>query len=169
MPIPEKNGLNSVRREFIMSKTYVSMNNHNIVKFKPMFDGLTWSLIAFVLIVCLWPLFLDASWLMVLFLLLCAALCLIPFFSIRYEIDGDELVVYAFWRPSRFPIAKIKEIKPTKSLLSAPATSLTKRIAIYFTDKKVMKSTLPLIISPANQEIFFETLQSINPDIVIEK
>ena len=139
-----------------------------IVKFNPMFDGSTWGLIAVILTVCLWPVFLDASWLMVLFLLLCAALCLIPFLSIRYEIDGNDLVVYAFWRPSRFPISKIKEIKHTKSLLSAPATSLTKRIAIYFTDKKVMKGTLPLIISPANQDVFFEVLHSINPDIVIK-
>ncbi|WP_290147489.1 PH domain-containing protein [uncultured Duncaniella sp.] len=63
------------------------------------------------------------------------------------------------------PIDKIKEIKPTKSVLSSPATSLTHRLAITFTNRKILKSSIPLIISPVRQEEFIRHLLSINPEI----
>lgn len=138
------------------------------MKFKPLFDWSTWCIIALIVTVCGWPVFIDASLPMIAILACCAAFCIMPFFGTWYEIDGDTLIVYMFWRPSRFPISKIKDISHTKSLLSAPATSLTNRIAITFTDKKVLKSTMPLIISPANQTIFFEILLSINPNITLK-
>lgn len=138
------------------------------IKFKPMFDWSTYTIIALIIVVCSWPIILDASWLMIVILAGCVVLCLLPFFGTWYAIEGDDLIVYMFWRPSRFPILKIKEISPTKSLLSAPATSLINRISITFTDRKVLKSTAPLIISPANHKKFFETLLSINPNIIIK-
>lgn len=137
------------------------------MKFKSAKDGSTWAVIAVAVICCVWPLALDASLLMAMILLACLAVCIIPFFSIRYEIDGGELVVYALWRPSRYPISKIREIAPTKSILSAPATSLTKRLAITFTDRTVMKSAMPLVISPADSERFIKTLLTINPAIQV--
>lgn len=142
--------------------------NDGKIKFKPLFDWSTYAIIALIVVVCGWPIFLDTSWLMIVILTACVVFCLIPFFGTWYAIEGDDLIVYMFWRPARFPISKIKEITPTKTLLSAPATSLTKRIAITFTDRKVLKSTMPLIISPANQKKFFEVLLSINPVIIIK-
>lgn len=85
--------------------------------------------------------------------------------SIYYRIDGDKLVVYTFFIPTAYPIDKIKEIKPTKSVLSSPATSLTHRLAITFTDRKILKSSIPLIISPVRQEEFIQQLLSVNPEI----
>jgi len=82
-----------------------------------------------------------------------------------YKIDGNKLVVYSFFVPTAYPIDKIKEIKPTKSILSSPATSLTHRIAITFSDRKVLKSSIPLIISPTRQESFIQQLLAINPEI----
>lgn len=64
---------------------------------------------------------------------------------------------------------KIGVIEPTKSLLSAPATSLTRRIAISFTDRTVLKSAMPIIISPADTERFINTLVSINPEIKVKQ
>ena len=60
---------------------------------------------------------------------------------------------------------KIKEIKPTKSVLSSPATSLSHRLAITFTDRKILKSYIPLIISPVRQDEFIRQLLSVNPEI----
>lgn len=120
------------------------------IKFKPLFDWSTWVVIALVVIVCGWPVLLDASWLMIIISVSCIAFCMMPFLGTWYAVEGDDLIVYMFWRASRFPISKIKEIAPVKTLLSAPATSLTKRIAIIFTDRSVLKSSTPLIISPAN-------------------
>lgn len=144
------------------------MTNRQI-KFKPRFDGSTWSIIALCVVSCTWPLLLDTSMLMIAILTSCLIICLIPFLSIWYEIDGDELVVYQFWHPSRFPIAKIKEVAPTKTMLAAPATSITHRLAITFTDRKVLKSSTPLIISPANPQQFCATLLSLNPAITIHQ
>jgi len=138
------------------------------IKFKPLFDASTWCIISFILLCCGWPILLDASWLMIMILIACIVLCLIPFFGTWYEVKGDDLIVYMFWRPSRFPISKIKDITHAKSMLCAPATSLTNRIAITFTDRNVLKSTTPLIISPANQQKFFEILLSVNPQIVVK-
>lgn len=93
------------------------------------------------------------------------AFVLVTFCSIYYKIDGNKLVVYSFFIPTAYPIDKIKEIKPTKSILSSPATSLTHRLAITFTDRKILKSSIPLIISPVHQDVFIRQLLSINPDI----
>jgi hypothetical protein len=93
------------------------------------------------------------------------AFVLVTLLSIYYRIDGDKLVVYSFFIPASYPIDKIKEIKPTKSVLSSPATSLTHRLAITFTDRKILKSSMPLIISPARQDEFIRQLLSINPGI----
>lgn len=90
---------------------------------------------------------------------------LLTFIGIYYRIDGNKLVVYSFFVPTAYPIDKIKEIKPTKSVLSSPATSLTHRLAITFTDRKVLKSFIPLIISPVRQEEFIRQLLAINPEI----
>lgn len=93
------------------------------------------------------------------------AFVLVTFCSIYYKIYGNKLVVYSFFIPTAYPIDKIKEIKPAKSILSSPATSLTHRLAITFTDRKILKGSIPLIISPVHQDVFIRQLLSINPDI----
>lgn len=90
---------------------------------------------------------------------------LLTLIGIYYRIDGDKLVVYTFVIPTAYPIDKIKEIKPTKSVLSSPATSLTHRLAITFTDRKILKNSIPLIISPVRREEFIRKLLTINPEI----
>lgn len=96
------------------------------------------------------------------------AFILVTFTGIYYRIDGDKHVVYTFFIPTAYPIDKIKDIKPTKSVLSAPATSLSQRLAITFTDRKILKSFMPLLISPVRQQEFIDQLLSINPEIVVE-
>lgn len=93
------------------------------------------------------------------------AFVLLTLVGIYYRIDGDKLVVYTFFIPTSYPVEKIKDIKPTKSVLSSPATSLTHRLAITFSDRKILKSSIPLIISPVRQEEFIRQLLSINPEI----
>lgn len=128
-------------------------------------DGSTWFMLGLVAVCCLVPCFIDHSiWLITLCLAM-LAFVLLTFIGIYYRIDGDKLVVYSFFVPTAYPIDKIKEIKPTKSVLSSPATSLTHRLAITFTDRKILKSSIPLIISPVRQEEFIRHLLSINPEI----
>lgn len=134
-------------------------------KYNSMWDGSTWLMLGLVTACCAVPCCLDYSLWLVALCLAMLTFVLLTFIGIHYRIDGDKLVVYSFFVPTAYPIDKIKEIKPTKSVLSSPATSLTHRLAITFTDRKILKSTTPLIISPVHQKDFIRQLLSINPEI----
>ena len=135
------------------------------IRYNSRWDGSTWFILGLVAVCCVVPCFLDDGIWPTLICLVMLAFVLVTFLSIYYRIDGDKLVVYSFFIPTAYPIDKIKEIKPTKSVLSSPATSLTHRLAITFTDRKILKSSIPLIISPVRQEEFIRQLLSINPEI----
>ncbi len=92
---------------------------------------------------------------------------ILAFKGIYYRIDGKQLIVYQMFIPRAYPIDRIRDIKPTKLALSAPATSLRHRLAITFDDPKVLKGRLPLIISPVRQSEFIAILKVINPDITV--
>lgn len=84
-----------------------------------------------------------------------------------YEIDGDQLVVYQFFRPNRFPIDKIAEVKKTTGILATAGMSC-RRVSIKFADRSVLKSSMPLEISPKNRDGFIAELKEINPDIKVK-
>lgn len=87
-------------------------------------------------------------------------------FGVRYEIDGNDLVVYQFFRPKRYPIKKIKEIGHSKGFINGPALS-ARRLAIKFNDRSVMRSSLPLEIAPVDSKRFIRGLLAVNPDITV--
>lgn len=86
----------------------------------------------------------------------------------RYAIEGDSLIVYQFFYPMRLPIKKIKDIKYHTGILAAPALS-TNRLAIRFADRAVLKSAMPIEISPKDRERFVTRLLEINPEIDVIK
>lgn len=137
-------------------------------RYNSRWDGSTFFILALVSICCIIPCFTDDGIAPVIIALLVLAFTTVAFASIYYRIDGDQLIIYTFFIPTAYPIKKIKEIRPTKSVISAPASSLTHRIAISFIDRTVLKSSMPIIISPARQEEFLSQLKSINPDIVVD-
>ena len=94
------------------------------------------------------------------------ALCLIGLFGCWYEIDGAYLFVYMFFRPTRFPINKVKSVKKTTGILSTAAMS-TKRVSISFIDRSVLKSYAPLEISPKDRDGFMSQLKLVNPNIEV--
>ena len=134
-------------------------------RYNSRWDGSTWFILGIVAACCIVPCFMDNGIWPTIICLVMLAFILLIFISIYYRIDGDKLVVYQFFIPTALQIDKIKEVKPTKSVLSAPATSLTHRLAITFTDRKVLKSSMPIIISPVRQEEFIRQLLSVNPKI----
>lgn len=136
-------------------------------RYNSMWDGSTWLIIGLTVACCLIPCFIDHSLLLITITvgLAILAFILLGLIGTYYRIDGNKLVVYSLFIPTAYPIDKIKEIKPTKSMLSAPAISLSHRLAITFTDRKILKSYIPLIISPVRQEEFIRQLLDINPQI----
>lgn len=141
------------------------MKKSSGTRYNSIWDESTWFILGLVAACCIVPCFLDDGIWPTIICLIMLIFVLVTFLSIYYRIDGDKLVVYTFFIPTAYPIDEIKEIKPTKSVLSSPATSLTHRLAITFTDRKILKSTTPLIISPVRQEEFIRQLQTINPEI----
>lgn len=87
-------------------------------------------------------------------------------FGCWYEIDGEELVIYQFFRPTRLPISKIKDVKKTSGYLATAGMSHL-RVSITFTDRSVLKSFAPIEISPKDRDGFMAQLKSINPNIEI--
>ena len=83
-----------------------------------------------------------------------------------YEIDNDSLVVYQFFRPHRFPVSKIKEVKKTIGYLATAGMS-SRRVSIRFVDRSVLKSYMPLEISPKDRDGFIARLKQLNPGITI--
>ncbi len=141
------------------------MKKYGGTRYNSLWDGSTWFIIALVVAVCIWPIFIDDWVLPVVLTAIMLAIVIVLFKSIYYKIDGNNLVIYQFFVPSAFPIDKIESVLPTKSILSSPSTSITHRIAIKFSDRKVLKSSMPLIISPVRQQEFIDQLVSINPNI----
>ncbi len=93
---------------------------------------------------------------------------IVMFASVKYKIyDGKLGIRNFFYKWEWFPIDKISEIKKTSGILSAPALS-TKRISIKFSDKKILKSSMPLEISPKDRDGFIARLKEVNPLIVIK-
>ena len=139
-------------------------------KYASRWDASTWLLLLLVVLVCIWPILLDGYWVGP--VIVAAGLVLLfigLFLGTYYRIDGDKLVVYQFFTPTALPIDKISQISPTKTILAAPATSLTHRIAIKFSDRKVLKSSAPLVISPVRDKEFIAQLKAINPNIKVEE
>lgn len=141
------------------------MKKYGGTRYNSLWDGSTWLIIALVAACCIWPMFLDDGILPVIISCVVLAFIIVLFKSIYYKIDGNNLVVYQFFVPSAFPIDKIESVLPTKSIISSPATSFTHRLAIKFSDRKILKSTMPIIISPVRQQEFIAQLVSINPNI----
>lgn len=141
------------------------MKKYGGTRYNSLWDGSTWFMIALVVACCIWPIFLDDGIWPIIISCVMLAFIIVLFKSIYYKIDGNNLVIYQFFVPSAYPIDKIESVLPTKSVLSSPATSITHRIAIKFSDRKVLKSAMPIIISPAHQQEFINQLVLINPNI----
>lgn len=95
-------------------------------------------------------------------------ICALLIVGCWYEIDGDHLVVYQFFRPNRFPIDKMAEVKKTKGIFATAGMS-THRVSIKFLDRSVLKSSMPLEISPKDRDGFITKLKEINPSIVVKE
>ena len=141
--------------------------------YKPKIDGWFWILI-FVFTFCLlmvcsitedgltWPGLVIISIFIAIVLLL---IWLIT--TVKYAIRGTELGVRNLaYQWEWLPIEKIESVKSVKSVLAGAALSFN-RLSIKFSDRKVLKSTMSLEISPKDTENFIKTLLSVNPKIKV--
>ncbi|MDE5871205.1 MAG: PH domain-containing protein [Muribaculaceae bacterium] len=125
-----------------------------------------YALIPFVFLCCMvGPILTDSDyWLgIVLAVPFCLFICYV-IVSTKYAIRGNEFGVKGLIGWEWFPIDRIESITRTKSILASSALSIN-RIAIKFSDRSILKSSLPLEISPKDEKGFIADLLKSNPDI----
>lgn len=129
-------------------------------------DWWVWAFVGFTLFI-IFAMAISVSWWFSLFYgAALTALMIALLFGVWYVIDGETLIVYMFFRPMRLPIRKIKSVRFCRGYTSSAALSFT-RVSIKFVDRSVLKSSLPLEISPKNREKFVQDLVMTNPRIEI--
>ncbi len=133
------------------------------------YSGVDWWLMSLIIfaMVAAWAATIGAGWVVSLPSGGVVILLLVLIFGCWYEIDGNNLVVYQFFMPHKFPISKIKEVKKTIGYLATAGMS-SKRVSIKFTDRSVLKSYMPLEISPKDRDKFIAKLKELNPNIVVK-
>lgn len=162
MPVKLEFSINHFFNSLIFNHNHTNMNK---TVYYSRIDWWAWLCLLFVPLL-MWITAIGQPWWYAVFI--CGgltALCIVGLFGCRYEIDGDELVIYQFFRPTRLPISKIKSVKKTTGYLATAAMS-SRRVSISFTDRSVLKSYAPLEISPKDRDAFIARLKSINPDII---
>lgn len=87
-------------------------------------------------------------------------------FGCWYEISDDTLVIYRFFRPTKIPLDNIKDVKKTTGYLATAGMS-SRRVTINLIDNNVLKTYLPVEISPKDRDGFIRQLIRINPDIKV--
>jgi len=100
------------------------------------------------------------AWGIALLLLLSTALCAQFFLTTHYIIDGQALIVHAgpLYKNRKIPIASIRKITKTRTLISAPAPSLD-RLEIFYNKFD------SIVISPKDKPGFIANLIKLNPTI----
>lgn len=84
-------------------------------------------------------------------------------YDTNYTITQGKLMVHSgFIVNKNIPIGEIKSIKKSDSILSAPASSLTDRIKVYYGKSK------SVVISPKERQLFVDELLKQNPTIEVE-
>ena len=144
------------------------MTSKDKIVYKSRIDWWVWCIIIFTLGFIVAISSLNSDWI---FALIfgggMAMLFVVGLFGCWYEIENDQLIVYQFFRPHKFPINKIKEVKKTVGYLATAGMSRL-RVSIKFVNRSVMKSAMPLEISPKDRDIFIAQLKQINPEIAVE-
>lgn len=97
-----------------------------------------------------------------------AALWVVLIMGVKYEVRGRMLGVRNLYMWSWLPIDKISRVKKTRGILASAAMSLD-RVSIWFADRSVLKSAMPIEIAPKDRDAFIADLRAINPSITVEE
>ena len=136
--------------------------------YKSKVDWWVYAIVVFTIAYCCTFTFMFGEfWVGVIISIVCAVIEVVAFTGISYRIVDNKLGIRSFYRWTWYPIDKITKIKKVRGILSAPALSAT-RVAITFSDRKILKSFAPLEISPIDRDGFISVLRSINPGISVD-
>lgn len=104
----------------------------------------------------------TGTWFVLVVNTLAALLILHLITATDYTIEEDRLIVRSgLLYKSTIRLSEIRKIRPTTSVLSAPAASIKGRLEVSY------GKGAQIIISPADIEGFMATVVARNPDIVV--
>lgn len=89
--------------------------------------------------------------------------------GVKYEIRDGQLGIRNFYRWTWIPVNKIATVEKLHGVFVQGAVSATlslDRVRMTLSDKSVLKSSMPIDISPKDRDGFMAQLKEINPNIV---
>ena len=89
--------------------------------------------------------------------------------GVMYEIRGGQLGIRKFYRWTWIPIDKISEVERMHGVYVQGAVSATlslSRVRLRLSDSSILRSAMPVDISPKDSDGFIRRLKEINPGIV---
>ena len=105
----------------------------------------------------------EKDWVVFAIMLISFVFVLYLLYDTNYTITQGNLKVHSgFIVNKNIPIAAITSIKKTNSILSAPASSFTDRIEVFYRESK------SVIISPKEKQLFVDELLKQNSAITVE-
>lgn len=105
----------------------------------------------------------EKNWLIFVILIFTFTFVMYLLYDTNYIISPGNLKVHSgFIVNKNISILKIKEIRKTDSILSAPAASLSERIEVFYDDSK------SIVISPNDKKGFIEELLKQNSNIKVD-
>jgi len=101
----------------------------------------------------------EGKWILPIISSVTSVFLIAVFYHNKYIVDGNSLrIVSGFFRSRDYPISKIESVKPSRTLMAAPASGL-KRLEVQTIEG------VHIIISPKKQEEFISHIKKINPNI----
>lgn len=142
----------------------IAVNMNSSKTYQAKIDVGFFLLIILILIATSIPMFLDDTiiWTGVLINLLTLAFISHTFFSTKYIIENDSLIIKcSFFYKKKIAIHSITKVEESRSILSSPTPSLDRLEIIY-------NKFDSILISPKDKQEFLDHLQAINPQITIK-
>lgn len=124
-------------------------------------DKIYWVILLFFVVMAVYGIIIQ-EWLMAIISTISSAYFCLIFFTMRYVIDDEYLLIQTKFFPSqKVALQNIRKIEESNSILAAPAFSFDRLEIIY-------NKYDSILVSPENKEQFIADLLNVNPEIEIK-
>lgn len=124
-------------------------------------DKIYWVILLFFVVMAVYGIIIQ-EWLMAIICTISSAYFCLIFFTMRYVIDDEYLLIRTKFFPSqKVALQDIRKIEESNSILAAPAFSFDRLEIIY-------NKYDSILVSPEDKEQFIADLLNVNPEIEIK-
>lgn len=124
-------------------------------------DKIYWVILLFFVVMAVYGIIIQ-EWLMAIISTISSAYFCLIFFTMRYVIDDEYLLIRTKFFPSqKVALQNIRKIEESNSILAAPAFSFDRLEILY-------NKYDSILVSPENKEQFIADLLNVNPEIEIK-